>query len=110
MISLKDYQEIIGKKNINKLKALARLSRGKKVVMVNSTKDGGGVAEILHRLVPLINELDINCSWETINGNEGFFNVTKNIHNALADPERIPPIMNRRGMNTWINASLIPIV
>ena len=83
MVFLKDYQEIIGKKNINQIKSLARLSKGKKVVMVNSTKDGGGVSEILHRLIPLLNELDIDCRWEVLEGDEDFFNITKNIHNAL---------------------------
>lgn len=83
MISLEDYQSIIGKRNIKQIKSLARLYRGKKIIMVNSTKDGGGVAEMLHRLVPLLNELGINCRWEVINGNNGFFNITKNIHNAL---------------------------
>jgi trehalose synthase len=83
MVTLKDYQDIIGKKNINQIKSLALLSKGKKVVMVNSTKDGGGVAEILHRLIPLLNELGIDCSWKVIEGNEDFFNITKNIHNAL---------------------------
>lgn len=83
MVVLKDYQDIIGKKNINQIKSLARLSKGKKVVMVNSTKNGGGVAEILNRLVPLLNELDINCRWEVLEGDKDFFNITKNIHNAL---------------------------
>ena len=83
MVFLKDYQEIIGKKNINQIKSLARLSKGKKVVMVNSTKDGGGVSEILHRLIPLLNELEIDCRWEVLEGDEDFFNITKNIHNAL---------------------------
>jgi trehalose synthase len=83
MTGLKDYESIIGKKNIREIELLAQLSRNKKVVMVNSTKDGGGVAEILHRLVPLLNELGIDCRWETIRGDNGFFNTTKNIHNAL---------------------------
>lgn len=83
MTAFKDYKDIIGPRNIKQIELLARLSRGKKVVMVNSTKEGGGVAEILHRLVPLLNELDINCRWEVISGNNGFFNITKNIHNAL---------------------------
>ncbi len=83
MAGLKDYEYIIGRRNIKQIEVLARLSRGKKVVMVNSTKDGGGVAEILHRLVPLLNELGINCRWEIITGNNGFFNITKDIHNAL---------------------------
>ncbi len=83
MVSLKDYRDIIGKRNIKQIELLARLSKNKKVVMVNSTRDGGGVAEILQRLVPLLNELEINCRWEVIKGNNGFFNITKNIHNAL---------------------------
>jgi trehalose synthase len=83
MDGLKDYEDIIGKRNIREIELLASLSRNKKVVMVNSTKDGGGVAEILHRLVPLLNELGIDCRWETISGDNSFFNITKNIHNAL---------------------------
>jgi trehalose synthase len=83
MPGLNDYKDIIGEKNINQIKSLARLSKGKKVVMVNSTRSGGGVAEILHRLVPLLNELGIDCRWEVIGCNEDFFNISKNIHNAL---------------------------
>ena len=89
MVALKDYQDIVGKKIINQIKSLARLSKGKKVVMVNSTKDGGGVAEILHRLIPLLNELGVDCRWEIIEGNDDFFNITKNIHNSLQG-DKIP--------------------
>lgn len=83
MTVLDDYTDIVGKKNINQIKSLARLIRGKKVIMVNSTKDGGGVAEILCRLVPLLNELDIDCRWQIMDGDEDFFNITKNMHNGL---------------------------
>ncbi len=83
MISLEDYTDIVGQKNINQIRALARLSEGKKVVMVNSTRDGGGVAEILCRLNPLLEELGIDCRWLTIEGDEEFFNITKDMHNGL---------------------------
>ena len=83
MVTLKDYQDIVGKKNIMQIKSLAQLSKNKKVVMVNSTRSGGGVAEILCILVPLLNELGIDCRWKTITGNNDFFSITKNIHNAL---------------------------
>lgn len=83
MNKLSDYRDIVGKKYIEQLKSLAVNLKNKKVIMVNSTKDGGGVAEILHRLVPLLNELDIQTKWETISGDGDFFNTTKNIHNAL---------------------------
>src|SRR5947199_9573658 len=51
--------------------------------MVNSTAVGGGVAEILTRLVPLAEELDLNIKWEVMGGGEDFFEVTKSFHNAL---------------------------
>jgi trehalose synthase len=89
MIVLDDYIDIVGKKNINQIKALAKLSEGKKVIMVNSTKDGGGVAEIMCRLVPLLNELNIDCKWLTIEGDEGFFNITKDIHNGLQGAKKV---------------------
>lgn len=83
MSTLKDYENIIGKKDIKQIESLASLSKNKRVIMVSSTKDGGGVAEMLNRLVPLINELGISCEWKVISGNNGFFNITKSIHNAL---------------------------
>lgn len=83
MVKLDDYSDIVGKNYIENLKYLARKLKNKKVIMLNSTKEGGGVAEILHRLVPLLNELGLNCKWEIINGDDKFFNITKKMHNAL---------------------------
>ena len=50
---------------------------------VNSTAIGGGVAEILNRMVPLCNQLGVDLRWEVMKGGEDFFAVTKRIHNAL---------------------------
>lgn len=83
MNKIDDYAEVVGKEYINQIKSLALKSQNKKVVMVNSTREGGGVAEILHRLVPLLNELGINCEWKVIYGDHDFFNITKAMHNAL---------------------------
>ncbi len=82
-IKINDYKDIVGEKYIRQLVHLAEVSKDKKVVMVNSTRTGGGVAEILCRLIPLINELGINCEWKVIKGDEDFFKITKSIHNAL---------------------------
>jgi trehalose synthase len=78
-----DYGPIIGKPELDEIRFLARHLRGKTVKMVNSTAVGGGVAEILNRLIPLMNELEIGTRWDVITGGNDFFEVTKGFHNAL---------------------------
>src|SRR5215472_8699549 len=80
---LKDYEPIVGRADIDELRFLGRHLQGKTVKMVNSTAMGGGVAEILNRLIPLMNELEIPTRWEVITGGNDFFEVTKGFHNAL---------------------------
>lgn len=80
---LEDYQPIIGKSSIDELRLLASRLARKKVQNVNSTFVGGGVAEILSRMVPLLNQLGINARWDVIKGDDRFFDITKKFHNAL---------------------------
>ena len=80
---LDDYIPVVGQANIDELRFLAQRVCGKTVKMVNSTSMGGGVAEMLNRLIPLISELDVPTKWEVITGGNDFFEVTKAFHNAL---------------------------
>jgi trehalose synthase len=80
---LDDYEPIVGRPELDELRFLAQRLRGKTVKMVNSTAVGGGVAEILNRLIPLMNELEVPTKWEVITGGNDFFEVTKGFHNAL---------------------------
>ncbi len=80
---LEDYAPIIGKPELDEIRFLARHLRGKTVKMVNSTAVGGGVAEILNRLIPLMNELEVPTRWDVITGGNDFYEVTKGFHNAL---------------------------
>ena len=82
-IPLEDYAPLLGKPEIDEMRALARPLRGKTVQMVNSTAVGGGVAEILNRLIPLAEELEIDIHWDVMKGGGDFFEVTKTFHNAL---------------------------
>ena len=82
-IPLENYTEVVGAGEIEELRALAKPLRGRSVEMINSTAVGGGVAEILNRLVPLAEELDLGIRWDVIKGAEEFFDVTKSFHNAL---------------------------
>ena len=81
--TLADYEPIIGKSQLDELRFVARALKGKRVKMVNSTAMGGGVAEMLNRLVPLLDELEVKTGWEVITGGNDFFEVTKGFHNAL---------------------------
>jgi trehalose synthase len=81
--SLADYQKIVGKVTISVLRQLARNLGEARVVHVNSTRVGGGVAEILEWLVALMNELGLKASWEVISGSPEFYQTTKTFHNAL---------------------------
>jgi len=80
---LDDYRNIVGQSTLDGLRFLARELRGKTIKMVNSTAVGGGVAEMLNRLVPLLSELEVATHWDVITGGNDFFEVTKAFHNAL---------------------------
>lgn len=83
MATLKDYEQFVGKEVIEELRLVANPLSGVSVQNVNSTAVGGGVAEILMRMVPLLQELGVSAFWDVIKGGERFFEVTKKMHNAL---------------------------
>ncbi len=80
---LDDYIPLLGAPEIDELRALAGRLQGRTVQMVNSTAMGGGVAEMLNRVVPLMQELGLNIRWDVMTGGNDFFEITKAFHNAL---------------------------
>ncbi|MHB8417420.1 MAG: glycosyltransferase [Myxococcales bacterium] len=80
---LEAYRAILGDEEIDEIYRLAQPLRGASVQHVNSTAVGGGVAEILARLVPLMRAVGLSVSWDVLSGNARFFAVTKALHNAL---------------------------
>jgi trehalose synthase len=80
---LDDYTGILGSGEIAELRALAGRLEGRSIQMVNSTAVGGGVAEMLNRIVPLLDELKLSIRWDVITGGDDFFAITKAFHNAL---------------------------
>lgn len=81
------YRALLGPDVINPLFELASQLKGLKIVHVNSTKEGGGVAEVLQKMVPLMEALGLDVRWEVIEGNEPFFQCTKMFHNLLQGDE-----------------------
>jgi trehalose synthase len=88
MSLLDDYRKAVPRGTIDLLKCLAEQVKGKRVLHVNSTKVGGGVAEILRSLMPLLQDVGLDARWEVISGNEEFFTTTKAFHNALQGQEQ----------------------
>jgi trehalose synthase len=83
MARLLDYVPVVGQPIIDDLMLVADKLKGKIVQHINSTAVGGGVAEILNRMVPLLTELGVDSRWDVMKGGEQFFWVTKKFHNAL---------------------------
>jgi len=81
--SLDDYREIVGDDAIAEIYAQARRLQGRRVLHINSTHQGGGVAEILSSLVPLMNDVGVEADWRVLHGTPDFFAITKKFHNAL---------------------------
>jgi trehalose synthase len=80
---LERYEDVVGRQEVQRLRQLASRLGGKRIVHVNSTRTGGGVAEILNWMIPLMRELELDARWEVIGGPADFYRVTKAVHNGL---------------------------
>lgn len=83
MPSIADYTSVVGEEVVDHLRQIAAPLKGMRVVHVNSTRVGGGVAEILVKLIPLMADLGLDVSWEVIEGSPRFYQCTKGFHNGL---------------------------
>ncbi len=81
--NIDQYRALLGPEKIDQLWQMAAVIKNAKIVHVNSTKEGGGVAEILSTMVPLMENLGLNVQWHTIEGETDFFQCTKMFHNLL---------------------------
>lgn len=83
MTPIEGYGQIVGQAMIDELFILSRHLAGRSIQNINSTAVGGGVAEILSRMTPLLKQLGVDARWDVIRGDERFFSITKKMHNAL---------------------------
>jgi trehalose synthase len=81
------YKGISPKGDLVLLQKFGGVFGNKTFLHVNSTREGGGVAEILHRMIPILKGLGIDARWEVIKGDGEFYSITKKIHNALQGNE-----------------------
>jgi trehalose synthase len=83
MTRIEEYTSLVGEAVIEELFLLARHLEGKSIQNINSTAVGGGVAEILTRMLPLLKQLGLKSQWDVIKGDEKFYSITKKMHNGL---------------------------
>lgn len=83
MIRIEDYRGLVSDEVLASIYQRARKLYGKRIVHVNSTYSGGGVATLLEVLVPLMNDVGLEADWRVMHGDPDFFTVTKSFHNAL---------------------------
>lgn len=102
MARIDEYIPVVGKSVIDDLRLLADKLRGKIIQNINSTAVGGGVAEILNRMVPLLRDLGVDAHWNVIKGGEQFFGVTKKFHNAL---HGLPEDIGARDYDVFLETS-----
>jgi trehalose synthase len=87
-VDIEKYLLIIGAKEVEEIKRLSILLQGKTWCHVNSTFEGGGVAEMLKSIVPIAKGLGVNCKWYCIEGNKNFYSITKRLHNIFQGLEQ----------------------
>lgn len=80
---LEKYRNLLGDKGIKAIQKKAKLFKENEILHVNATKFGGGVAEILQNMVPLLKELNIETNWKVFSAPDHFFDISKKMHNAL---------------------------
>src|SRR3712207_360198 len=96
--SLADYTHIVGRPLVDEIRALVEPLKGARVLHLSATAFGGGVAEILYTLVPLMKDAGLDAEWQVIYGREEFFNATKLMHNAL---QGAPEDLSDEQWDTW---------
>lgn len=80
---LDDYRKVIGEEAYQEIVELAKPLAGKRVLHLNATASGGGVAELLYTLVPLTNSVGLVADWAVMDGAPDFYQVTKTMHDSL---------------------------
>lgn len=103
-LKLDSYRSIVGDETVEAIRRAGAALAGLHVLHVNATAFGGGVAELLGTLVPLMVDAGLEAEWRVIEGSDAFFEVTKASHNGLQGME-IP--FTEEMQSTWREYNLL---
>lgn len=109
--SLGDYAPFVGFEAVDRLRESVADLQGLRVCHVSSTPYGGGVAELLYTMVPLMRDLGLSTDWFVLDRDDDFFTITKILHNALQGmgAEWLPEMtekyffVNRHNAESFVN-------
>ena len=105
---LDDYLDIVGAEVIDRIVELAKPLQGARVLHLNATAYGGGVAELLATHVPLLRSVGVDAEWHVMQGSDEFFGVTKDVHNGLQGaPIEMTPAMQRIYLERVLDNALL---
>jgi trehalose synthase len=105
---LDDYAAVVGDEVIDHIRGLAKPLQGARVLHLNATPYGGGVAELLATHVPLLRSVGIDADWQVMSGSDDFFGVTKAVHNALQGADiRWTPRMQKTYLEKVLDNALL---
>ena len=88
MIAVDDYRRVAPPGAVDIILRLAEHVRGRRFLHVSGGRFGGGAAEILQPLVPMLSDLGIDAAWEITGGDPGFYATTTALRAALTGTER----------------------
>ncbi|HTI14573.1 MAG TPA: glycosyltransferase [Dictyobacter sp.] len=84
LVTLEDYRQTVSAADFQRLVSLAQAFQGKKLVFLNATPQGGGVALMRHALLRLLSLLDVDAHWYVLKPDRDVFAITKaKFHNVL---------------------------
>lgn len=86
-VPFEPYTELLEPGLVEELRSLVARMEGERIIHVNSTAVGGGVAEILRSLIPISKGLGLDTDWYVVSPPAEFFDVTKKIHNLMQGAE-----------------------
>jgi trehalose synthase len=102
MRTIEDYRDVVGDAVISNIYRKARKFYGKRILEINSTYSGGGVAEMLSSFIHLMNDIGIETDWVILHGSPDFFEITKLFHNALQG-KPVDLTMNKKNLYLQTN-------
>ncbi|HUS04640.1 MAG TPA: hypothetical protein VMY79_03865 [Dehalococcoidia bacterium] len=97
---IEDYNGLASDEILSQIEKYATALKGLRVIHINATPRGGGIAEILNSLVPLSRSVGIDAKWYVMPLDNSFATITKSLHHFL---QGYPGHLTNEQMGTYLS-------